>query len=136
MVKHTSSNRMYVGYSERFSDEVFIKIYREDQYGKFITETKIIQQKNIKIMGIETLTVSIEGFKYLLILGDLHLIDVVKPDVIVELAFQMGKLVGDFHANTQSFKGIRYNVDLSDKTSKDINEVKNIDVHHKLEKVF
>lgn len=32
VIKHTSFNRMYVGYSERFSDEVFIKIYREDQF--------------------------------------------------------------------------------------------------------
>lgn len=135
-VKHTSFNRMYVGYSEQFSCEIFIKIYREDQYEKFITEKEIIHQKNIKIIGIETLTVSVEGFKYMLILEDLHLIDVLKPDVTVELAFQMGKSVGDFHANTQPFKGIRHNVDLIDKIAKDIDEIKNAEVYQKVYTVF
>ncbi|GLB46296.1 hypothetical protein WR164_02750 [Philodulcilactobacillus myokoensis] len=128
-IHHASLNEMMVGYSQQFHQRVFVKIFNEDHKSKFMTETKVNQQLNDRVL--QTFVVQSKPKWNVLVMKDIAPQNI-HSAITPRLANQMGQVLARFHQNVRPFHPMVVVNHLFAKTSFDINHLQNGYVQQRL----
>lgn len=104
VIKHRSFNQVFLGYSKLYDKNIFVKVFPESHHQKLLAERSVNEQLNDRVIT----TIQVGGGS-VLVLEDLNPTDL---EVLNEkTAFQMGKVLSQFHTKVKPFAQIkRYSV--------------------------
>ena len=129
-ITHESQNSTFVGYSAKFKQKIFVKVFA--QKGKFLTEKAVNEQLNTRVL--DTFVIK-QTQQFVLVMKDLAPIDI-KEEITPDMAFDMGTQLARFHRNVKPFSGIYLNNQLFEKAKSDSNSLQNEEIKSRLLQVL
>ncbi|QNQ80312.1 phosphotransferase [Lactobacillus sp. PV034] len=116
---HESLNSTYFGFSKKFNNSIFIKVF--NSFKKFMTEERITCQLSKRIL--DTFKIDCNGMKYVLVMKDLHPRDL-EERINTERAYEMGVVLAKFHNTVKRFDGIKIESNYFNKIPENIKELR------------
>lgn len=134
-IEHESLNRTYVGYSSKYQQKVFLKLYRKVNHTKFVVEREVNQQLNDRYIGEFQLDEKITDFIYGLVLKDINPQNIDFRGDDSQIVFELGLQLGRFHKTVMPFDGLPSIVDLTDVVTEGIQQVHIVETRMALEQL-
>ena len=129
-ITHESQNSTFVGDSAKFKQKIFVKVFA--QAGKFLTEKAVNEQLNTRVL--DSFVVK-QTQQFVLVMKDLAPIDI-KEGITLDMAFDMGIELSQFHQKVKPFSGIYLNNQLFEKAKFDISSLQNEEIKSRLLQVL
>ena len=100
-ITHVSANQFFQGYSHRFKQAVFVKVFPYDHQTKFQTELAVERQ-----MGRQIILYRTTANAHYLVMNDEHPVALQRITPVV--AMSLGTCLAEFHTKIQPFPGIKW----------------------------
>ena len=130
-ITHESLNFTFVGYSSFYEQSVFVKVFAEKR--KLDTERAVNLECNHRVL--QAFQVPGSPIRFALVMKDITPEDL-PAELSVPLAFNMGKVLADFHTHVQPFENIKTMQDSFGKIGEDVDGLKDRRKKEKLDRLL